>query len=92
MLIIYVYCDSQSAIGKTQSNMYNGKSRHICHRHNTVKNLLSNDIIYIDYVKSMENIMNLLTKSLSRELVYNSLRVISLKPLKIKYCNNNNHT
>jgi len=72
--------------------MYNGKSRHICHRHNTVKNLLSNDIIYIDYVKSMENIMNLLTKGLSRELVYNSLRVISLKPLKIKYCNNNNHT
>jgi hypothetical protein len=72
--------------------MYNGKSRHICHRHNTVKNLLSNDIIYIDYVKSMENIMNPLTKGLSRELVYNSLRVISLKPLKIKYCNNNNHT
>ena len=92
LLIIYVYCDSQSTIGKTQSNMYNGKSIYIFCRHNIVKNFLSNDIIYIDYVKSIENIMDPLTKGLLRELVYNSLRVIGLKPLKIKYCNDDNHT
>ena len=26
---ICIHCDSQSAIGRAQSNMYNGKSRHI---------------------------------------------------------------
>ena len=32
---ICIYCDSKSAIGRAHSNMYNGKSRHIRHRHNT---------------------------------------------------------
>ena len=49
---IYVHCDSQSAIGKAQSTMHYDKSRHICHRHNTIKHLLSNEIISINYVKS----------------------------------------
>ncbi|RVW52240.1 Retrovirus-related Pol polyprotein from transposon TNT 1-94 [Vitis vinifera] len=35
------HCDSQSAIGRAQSNMYNGKSRHIRRRHNTIRQLLS---------------------------------------------------
>jgi hypothetical protein len=64
--------------------MYNDKSRHIYRRHNTVKNLLSDRIIFIDYVKFKKNIVNPLTKDLTRELVYNSLRGISLKPLKDK--------
>ena len=33
---ICIHCDSQSAIGRAQNSMYNGKSRHSCHRHNTV--------------------------------------------------------
>ena len=34
---ICIHCDSQSAIGRAQSHMYNGKSRHIRCRHNTMK-------------------------------------------------------
>ena len=34
---ICIHCDSQSAIGRAQSNMYNGKSRHIRRRHNSIK-------------------------------------------------------
>ena len=34
---ICIHCDSQSAIGRAQSHMYNGKSRHIRRRHNTIK-------------------------------------------------------
>jgi len=49
--------------------MYNEKFRHIHHRHNTVKHLLLNVIIFIDYIKSKENITDQLTKGLSRELV-----------------------
>jgi hypothetical protein len=62
--------------------MYNGKFRHIHRKHNIFKHLISNEIIFIDYVKSKENIADSLTRCLSRELVYNSSRGISLKPLK----------
>jgi hypothetical protein len=56
-----------------------------------IKHLYSNKIIFIDYVKSKENIVNSSTKGLLREFVYNSLRGMGLKPLKIKECNNGNH-
>ena len=72
--------------------MYNGKSRHIHYRYNIVKHFLSNRIVSIDYVKSNKNIMDPLTKDLSRELVYNSSRGMSLKPLNLKECNDGNHT
>jgi len=90
--IIYVHYDSQSSIGRTQNSICNGKSRHVRHIHNIIKHLLANKIIYIDYVKSKKNIVNLLTKSLLRELVYNSSRKIGLKPLKIKEYNDGKHT
>ena len=34
---ICIYCDSQSTIGRAHNNMYNDKSRHIHHRHNTIR-------------------------------------------------------
>ena len=37
---ICIHCDNQSAIERAQSNMYNGKSRHIRRRHNTIRQLL----------------------------------------------------
>ena len=42
--------------------MYNGKSRHIRRRHNTIRQILSTGVISIDYVKSKDNITNPLTK------------------------------
>ncbi|WMV23229.1 hypothetical protein MTR67_016614 [Solanum verrucosum] len=45
--------------------MYSGKSHNIRYRHNTVrKQLLSSEIITIDYVKSKDNLSDPLTKSL----------------------------
>ena len=61
--------------------MYNGKSRHIRRRHNTVRQLLSNGIISIDYIKSKENIADPLTKGLTKELVYSSSKGMGLKPI-----------
>ena len=62
--------------------MYNGKPRHICCRHNTIRKLLSIEVITLDYVKSKDNIADLLTKGLNRELVEKSLRGMELKPIK----------
>ncbi|KAL6344924.1 hypothetical protein AAG906_006685 [Vitis piasezkii] len=79
---ICIHCDSQSAIGRAQSNMYNGKSRHIRRRHNTIRQLLSTGVISMDYVKSKDNIADPLTKGLNRELVEKSSRGMGLKPIK----------
>ena len=62
--------------------MYNGKSRHIRHRHNTIRQLLSTRVISLDYAKSKDNIADSLTKGLNRELVEKSLRGMGIKPIK----------
>ena len=62
--------------------MYNGKSRHIRRRHNTIKQQLLIGVISIDYVKSKDNIADPLTKGLNRELVEKSSKGMRLKPVK----------
>ena len=64
---ICIHCDSQYAIGRARNDMYNCKSRHIRRRHNTVRKLLLNGIISIDYIKSKDNLADPLTKGLTRE-------------------------
>ena len=78
---IYIHCDSQSAIGRAQSHIYNSKSRHIRRRHNTVRQLLFNGIMTIEYIRSKENIADPLTKGLTREQVSKSSRGMVLKPM-----------
>ena len=58
---VCIHCDSQAAIGRVRNVMYNGKSRHIRRRHDTVRQLLSSGIITIYYVKSKDNIVDPLT-------------------------------
>ena len=81
MPAICIHCDSQSTIGRAQNDMYNGKSRHIRRRHNTFRQLLSNGIISIDYIKSKDNLTDLLTKGLTREQVNCTSRGMGLKPM-----------
>ncbi|PHT45163.1 hypothetical protein CQW23_14321 [Capsicum baccatum] len=76
---VCIHCDSQAAIGRVGSMMYNGKSRHIRRRHNIVKELLSSGIITVDYVKSKDNVSDPLTKGLSREGVERTSKGMGLK-------------
>ncbi|KAF3654691.1 hypothetical protein FXO37_16342 [Capsicum annuum] len=64
---VCIHCDSQAAIGKEGSVMYNGKYHHIRRIHNNFKELLSSGIITIEYVKSKDNVSDPLTKDLFRE-------------------------
>ena len=79
---ICIHYDSQSTIGRAQNSMYNGKSRHIRSRHNTIRQLHSTGVISVDYVKSKDNIADLLTKGLNRELVEKSSKGMGLKLVK----------
>ena len=79
---ICIHYDSQRAISRAQRSKYNGKPRHIHHRHNTIRQLLSTRVISLDYVKSKENIGDPLTKGLNKELVETSSKGMGLKPIK----------
>ena len=81
-VILVTDVNSQSAIGRAENSMYNGKSRHIRCRHNTIKQQLSTGVISIDYVKSKDNIADPLTKGLNREFVEKSSKGMGLKPVK----------
>lgn len=62
--------------------MYNGVSRQILCRYNTIKQLYSTRVICIDYVKRKNNIVDLLIKGLNRELAEKSSKGIRLNPIE----------
>ena len=79
---ICIYCDNLATSMRAKNSIYNGKSRHIRRMHNTVRELLTNGIISIDYVKSKENLVDPLTKGVTYEQVKFTLKGMGLKPLK----------
>ncbi|KAL1225866.1 Retrovirus-related Pol polyprotein from transposon TNT 1-94 [Cardamine amara subsp. amara] len=76
-----VHCDSQSAIARALSNLYNGKSRHIRRRHKTIRHLISTGVITIDYIKSADNLADPFTKGLARDQVLKSSKGMGLLPI-----------
>ena len=62
-------CDSQAAIAKAKSKMFNGKKMHIHLRHNIVRKLLETGAISLDFVRSWLNLVDPLTKPINRKLV-----------------------
>lgn len=64
---ICIHCDNQAALSRAKNLIYNGKSRHIRRRHNTIRQLISTGVISIDYVRSVDNLADPFTKGLSRE-------------------------
>ena len=80
MPAISLYCDSQATMSKAFSKMYNGKSRHISLRHEYVRQLISDRIISIIYVKSCNNLVDPFTKALPRDVVKKTSVGLGLKP------------
>ena len=62
MSAISLYCDSEATISRAYSNIYNGKSKHISIRHGYIRELITNGVITIIYVKSVNNLADPLTK------------------------------
>jgi hypothetical protein len=76
-----IHCDSQSTLSRAYSEVYNGKSRHIGLRHNMVRQLITNGVITIDFVRSSQNLADPFTKALARDLVHKTARGMGLKPI-----------
>ena len=90
MSAIYLYCDSETTMSRAYSNIYNGKSRHISIRYGYIRELITNEVITIVYMKSMNNLADPLTKRLSRDITKKTNRM-GLK-LVIKDTSNRNPT
>ena len=73
-------CDSQIAIAKVKVKIFNGKNRHICLRHNIVRQLLETGVISLEFVRLKLNV-DPLTKTLNKKLVEETLRGIRLMPI-----------
>nr|GEY53855.1 zinc finger, CCHC-type [Tanacetum cinerariifolium] len=48
---ISICCDSAATLAKTYSQMYNGKSRHLGVRHSMIRELITNWVISIEFVR-----------------------------------------
>jgi len=79
---ISLHYDSQATLSRVYSKSYNGKSRHISLRHNTVRQLLEEDIITVDYVKSYTNLADPFTKGLCKNLIRKTSFEMGLKPIE----------
>ncbi|GKD25341.1 zinc finger, CCHC-type containing protein [Tanacetum coccineum] len=76
---ISIRCDSAATLAKAYSQMYNGKSRHLCVRYSMIRELIINGVISIEFVRSQQNLADHLTKGLARDLLIKSAEVMGLK-------------
>ena len=72
---ISLHCDSQAIMSIALNKIYNGKSRH-----EYVRQLITDGIITITYVRSCKNLANPFTKSLARDLVRSATVEMGLQP------------
>ncbi|GKA24165.1 zinc finger, CCHC-type containing protein, partial [Tanacetum coccineum] len=76
---ISIRCDSATTLEKAYSQMYNGKFRHLGVRHSMIRELITNRVVSIEFVRSQQNLANHLTKGLARNLVIKSAEGMGLK-------------
>ncbi|GKC49504.1 zinc finger, CCHC-type containing protein [Tanacetum coccineum] len=76
---ISIRCDSAATLTKAYSQMYNEKSRHLGVKHSMIRVLVTNGVIYIEFVRSQQNLAHHLTKGLARDLVIKSTEGMGLK-------------
>ena len=90
-LFMFMCYDSQAAIAKAKSKIFNGKNMHIHLRHNIVQQLLETRVISLKFVRSELNLTNPLTKPLNKKLVKETSRRMGLMPI-IEVKNGGNST
>jgi hypothetical protein len=68
-------------LSRVYSHIYNGKSRHIGLMHSYIRQLLTDGVITIDFVRFVQDLVDPLTKGLARDLVWRTSKGMGLKRL-----------
>nr|GEW68522.1 zinc finger, CCHC-type [Tanacetum cinerariifolium]GEX26782.1 zinc finger, CCHC-type [Tanacetum cinerariifolium] len=79
MAPISICCDSATTLAKAYSKMYNGKSIHLGVRRSMIRELIMNEVVSIQFVRSQQNLVDHLMKGPSRDLVIKSAEGMGLK-------------
>jgi hypothetical protein len=71
--------DNRGAIALTKNTRDHGKVKHIDIRHHYIRELLESGEISVEYVPSAENLADLFTKPLPRDLHHRLLTALNIK-------------
>ena len=83
MPAISLLCDNEAAINTCRNSEYNKRNRrHNSVRHKTIRYLVKNGIVTLEFVRSEDNLVDRLTKGLARSKVIITSRGMGLKPIK----------
>ena len=77
---ISLYRDSEATMFRAYNKIYNEKSRHISLRLEYVRQLITNGVISIVYVRTNKSLVYPLTKGLRKDLVKDTSSGMGLKP------------
>nr|GEW31295.1 zinc finger, CCHC-type [Tanacetum cinerariifolium] len=66
---ISIRCDSAATLAKAYSQMYNGKSRHLGVRHSMIRELIMNEVVSIEFVRSQQNLVDHLMKDHPKDVL-----------------------
>ena len=69
MPAIALHCYSDATIFRVLNKVYNCKSGHISLRHTCIRQMLKDGIVTVVFVRTHNNLADLLTKTLARDLV-----------------------
>ena len=61
------------------------ESPDILGKHNYVRELITNKVITVDFIRSNQNLADHLTKGLTRDLVNKTSRWMSFKPIELNH-------
>ena len=92
MSSMWLSCDSEATLSEAYNKVYNEKSRHISLRHEYVKQLITDGVINIVYVRTNKNLADPLTKGLLRDLVKETSNGMRLKPFFERVTDDGNPT
>ncbi|GKD26962.1 hypothetical protein Tco_1233176, partial [Tanacetum coccineum] len=83
---ISILCDIVATLAKAYSQMYNGKSRHLGVRRSMIRELISNEVVSIEFVRSQQNLVDHLMKELAGDLVLKCVEGMGLKSNQVIEC------
>nr|GEU96480.1 zinc finger, CCHC-type [Tanacetum cinerariifolium] len=76
---ISIRCDSAATLTKAYIQMYNVKSRHLGVKHSMIRELITNGMVSIEFVRSQQNLVDHFTKGLARDLAIKYTEGMGLK-------------
>ncbi|GJX56434.1 zinc finger, CCHC-type containing protein [Tanacetum coccineum] len=59
---ISIHCDSAATLAKAYSQMYNGKSRHLGVRHSMIRELITNGMVSIEFVRTEAHVLQIIPR------------------------------